>query len=76
MPDYIPLSKSKHAGSGWLQPQNYTFAAQDTMVPLVVDEIGSAMPTLPLAFRRRKDKSGKVSYELVALLSPFEKRNL
>ena len=76
MSDFVPLSKDKHKGFGWLQTQNYNFAAQDTTVPLVVDEIGKAMLTLPLVFRRKNVSSATIGYELVALLSPLAKRNL
>ncbi len=76
MSDYIPISKTRHAGFGWKHAQHYGFAAQTSMVPLVVDEINHAIATLPLAFRRLRDNSGKTSYELVALLSPAAERNL
>ncbi len=76
MSDFVPLSKDKHKGFGWLKAQNYNFAAQDTTVPLVVDEIGKAMLTLPVVFRRKPVSSTNAGYELVALLSPVAKRNL
>jgi hypothetical protein len=76
MSDIIPISKTKHSGFGWLQSENYSFAAQDTMVPIVVDEISNIIPTLPIAFRKRTDQAEKIAYELVALLSPVAKRNL
>ncbi len=50
MSDVIPISKTKHAGFGWLQSDNYSFAAREATVPIVIDEISSVIPTLPLAF--------------------------
>lgn len=76
MSDFVPVSKTKHADSGWLQPQNYRFAAQEIMVPVVMDEIGNVMMNQPLAFRRQKASSDKLRFELVALLSPVLNRNL
>jgi hypothetical protein len=76
MSDVIPISKTKHSGFGWLLSENYSFAAQDTTVPIVIDEISNVIPTLPMAFCKRTDQAEKIAYELVALLSPVAKRNL
>ncbi|NTV13874.1 MAG: SapC family protein [Desulfobulbaceae bacterium] len=76
MSNYIALSKTQHASSGWKGSSNYRFAAQTAMVSLLADEIKYIIPSLPVAFRERQDQAGRHSYELVALLAPFMGINL
>jgi hypothetical protein len=73
MPRYVPLNKSLHAQAGWQKYTSFSFAARDAMVPLVLDELAHALPTLPLAFRVTP---GTERYELVVVLSLHAGTNL
>lgn len=50
MPNYQAVSKNTHAQLRWKRYDNYHFAAQDAIVPLVVHELAKACMTLPVAF--------------------------
>lgn len=50
MPQHQAISKTTHAAKRWKRYSNYHFAAQDTVVPLVMQELPKACMTLPIAF--------------------------
>lgn len=47
------LSPSQHRGHGWKRFDNYRFAAGDSLAPLVIAEVSTALPFYPLAFTAR-----------------------
>lgn len=73
MARYLPISKDTLQGQGWRKYASYAFAANDTSVPVQLEELSHALPTLPLAFRRPTDDG---PFELVALFSLHPARNL
>lgn len=44
------VSLERHAKRAWQRYTNYSFAAQDHLVPLLAAELSSALPQMPLAF--------------------------
>lgn len=73
MARYLPISKEHHQGQGWRKYGSYAFAAKDTAVPLLLEELSHALPTLPMAFRRPQEDG---PFELVALFSLHPELNL
>lgn len=73
MARYLPVSKDSLQGQGWRKYASYAFAARDTAVPIQLEELAHALPTLPLAFRRLKEDG---PFELVALFSLHPELNL
>ncbi|WP_044411504.1 SapC family protein [Thiomicrospira microaerophila] len=70
MPHFIAIQSSLHAQSGFIKKDNYSHAQQDTVVPILWEELAHIMPYLPLCFV--KQGANTSSYQLVALqgLSP------
>lgn len=66
-----PLSREFHAGKRWLRYAGYSFAAADTICPLVVQEVTRAMLSLPIAFIPQND-----AFVLVALQGLEQHKNL
>lgn len=50
MPNWLALSAKNHAQAGFDSTLDYHFAAQDTLIPLVMPELGAAQAQFPLAF--------------------------
>src|SRR5690606_17260428 len=56
MPHRIPMaqltviSREQHAGKRWKRYNSYSFAASDTVAPLVMQELPRACLTLPIGF--------------------------
>jgi hypothetical protein len=71
MPNYIPVTKERHATKRWRRYRSYAFAAQQTGVPLVGAELGQAAHTFPVAFIKQGE-----TFVLVAVLGLVQGRNL
>jgi hypothetical protein len=56
MSNYQPISKTTHAGLRWKRYDSYHFAAQDAVVPMVVQELPKACMALPVAFIQQDGK--------------------
>lgn len=76
MTHYIPLNKTDHATHGWRKAESLSFAAEQSAVAVLLDELPHLLPTLPLAFIRHATDDGAGRYELMALLSVTPKLNL
>jgi hypothetical protein len=50
MPTLHPLSPSRHADLRWQRLKGFAFAAQDTLAPLVIQELPVAMMWMPVGF--------------------------
>lgn len=50
MPNFVPVSRERHATQRWRRYSNYTFAAADTVAALVAAELPKAAMSLPIAF--------------------------
>lgn len=55
MPNFQAVSKTTHADKRWKRYDNYSFAAKDAVVPLVVQELPRALMHLPLGFILQQD---------------------
>lgn len=64
MPTWQAIQSRQHINAGWRPPTDYRHAKEDALAPLVISELGQALPHYPLAFTQ---KSGE--YQLVAMLS-------
>lgn len=66
MPNYLPVTRERHAGLRRRRYTNYTFAAADTVVvALVAAELPRAAMSLPIAFVAQGD-----AYVPAAVLGP------
>ncbi|MCK7542778.1 SapC family protein [Marinobacter bryozoorum] len=65
MPNYVPLSKSRHREAG-LVPAGYDYALQQAVVPVAAEELPQVLPTMAVAFISNTSGDG---YQLVALQS-------
>lgn len=64
MTGYVAVTPEQHASKRWRAPSNFTFAAHDSVAPLVLAEIGAAAVAMPLAFIKNGEQ-----FELVAVLA-------
>lgn len=71
MPRYVPLRVSQHQGAGYT-PSGYGFAQQQSVVPLVIDDLPELIVTMPAAFV----KQGEGGFELVGLQSFEPQQNM
>src|SRR4051812_37548805 len=71
MANYTIVSRDRHAGKAWRRPLNYSFAASQSIVPIVAAEFSSASLAMPVAFVQQA-----AGYVPVAILSPLPERNL
>ena len=76
MTQYIPLSKTEHATQGWRKADSFQFAAEQSAVAVMLDELPQLIPTLPLAFIRHPSDDGSARFELMALLTLVPGQNL
>ncbi len=53
MPRFVPVDRNAHAGKSWKRPENFVFAGQDGVVPVVAAEVRNLISTMPLAFLER-----------------------
>jgi len=72
MPRFEPIDANRCRNHGWRRFVSYQFAAGDSLVPVVADEIPHVLATMPMAFRPLPDGS----YELVAVMSFQNRLNL
>lgn len=71
MPQFIAVSRERHAGKKWRRAKGYAFASTQTLAPIVGLELASAPLTMPLAFFQEAG-----SFVLVAVLSATPGRNM
>ena len=50
MAEFAAVTPESHAKKVWKQVTNYTFAASDTVIPLVGSEISKVVPMMPIGF--------------------------
>jgi hypothetical protein len=50
VPKLQPITASRHSGLRWTRNRDFRFAAQDTAVPLILQELGRIAVDLPIAF--------------------------
>jgi hypothetical protein len=55
-PEFQPVTAERHGSSCWHAPSSYSWAARDSVVPLVGSEMMRAVLHLPVAFMRNKDE--------------------
>ena len=71
MAEFAAVNPESHAKKLWKQVSNYTFAASDTVIPLVGAEITKAIPLMPIGFVKQE-----AGYQLVAITSLQPGKNL
>jgi len=71
MPNYIPVTKERHATKRWRRVGSYAFASQQTAVTLLGAELGQAVRSFPLAFIKQGE-----TFVLVAVLGLVQDRNV
>ena len=65
------ISRQRHADKRWKRNSSYSFAAKETVAPLVIQELPRAVLSLPTGFVKKDD-----GYELVAVLGLGSDTNL
>lgn len=58
MPNYVAVSKELHKNMFWKPVSNFSFAAQDALCPIVIQEAPRAALHLPIAFSKMGDHFG------------------
>jgi hypothetical protein len=74
-----PITPQQHASLRWKRFAAYTFAAEDTVVPVVAHEVSRAAMALPLAFVQAPAKgweTAATTYVLMAVLGLGKGQNL
>lgn len=71
MPNYIPVNNEAHATKRWRRYESYTFAASESILPLVAAELPRVVAAFPIAFIQRNS-----AFFPVALLGLEQGRNL
>jgi hypothetical protein len=71
MVELAAINPEHHAKKVWKQVANYTFAAADTVIPLVGAELSKAALAMPIGFVKLDD-----GYQLVAITSLQRGQNL
>ncbi|MTW20210.1 SapC family protein [Allochromatium palmeri] len=56
MPNFVPISRERHADKGWKRFDSYAFAARTALVPLVGAELPKAAMSLPIAFVQQDER--------------------
>ncbi len=54
MAEFAAVTPESHAKKVWKQVTNYTFAAADTVIPLVGAEISKVVPVMPIGFVKQE----------------------
>lgn len=55
MPQYVAISRQRHADKGWKRYASYAFAAGDAVAPLVLQELPRALMHFPIALIRSQN---------------------
>lgn len=63
MPKIKPITKSEFVGRHWGRYTDYTFAANDAIVPLVMQELPKAQLTMPIGFAFKEDQAFPVAVQ-------------
>jgi hypothetical protein len=71
MKKIVALSSESHVRYRWTKYSNYSFVAEEAVLPLVAAELSKSIMSLPVAFIRQGEQ-----YELVALLGLETGKNL
>lgn len=64
MAQWTPIQKNLHQNTGWQPYPDYRFAQQDSLAPLLLAEISSALPFYTLAFVKQGEQ-----FQFIALQS-------
>ena len=54
-PQLTAISAENFSGKAWRRYTSYAFAARETLIPMVVDELTQAVPAMPLCFVQSGD---------------------
>lgn len=76
MANYQPITYSAHAQKNWRRYSSYIFAAQDSLAPLVHQELSRACMYLPIAFVQQKNEAGDTQFSPVAVQSLSQGTNV
>ena len=71
MAEFAAVTPESHAKKVWKQVTNYTFAASDTVIPMVGAEISKVVAVMPIGFVKQE-----AGYQLVAITSLQPGKNL
>lgn len=71
MAELAAVTPERHAKKVWKQVTNYTFAASDTVIPLIGSEISKVVPVMPIGFVKQE-----AGYQLVAITALQSGKNL
>ncbi len=71
MANYTPVTHEGFGGKSWQRNENFNFAKQQTLIPLIASEVGSAAGAAPMAFA---EIAGKMTLVMVCSFQPT--RNL
>ena len=71
MAEFAAVTPESHAKKVWKQVTNYTFAASDTVIPLVGSEISKVVPVMPIGFVKQE-----AGYQVVAITSLQSGKNV
>lgn len=69
MADYTPVTQEAFGTKTWQRNQDFTFAKQQTLIPLIANEVGLAACSVPMAFA---EVSGKMTLVMVCSLQPSQ----
>ena len=69
MADYTPVTLEAFADKSWQRNEDFSFAKQQTLVPLIASEVGTAAGVAPLAF---VEIAGKMTLAMVCSLKPSQ----
>lgn len=71
-PKFVSLDPVRQRAHGWRRHGGYPFAARQSLVAVLLNELSALLPTYPLAFARL----AKGSYQFVALTGLHQSANL
>ncbi len=71
MVNFVPISAERHTGKAWRRPAGFTFAAEQTLVPLTSVEFAKVAVVMPMAFVLQDGV-----HLPVGVMSPIAGRNL
>lgn len=69
MADYTPVTHEAFASKSWQRNEDFSFAKQQTLVPLTANEAGIAACSVPMAFA---EISGKMTLVMICSLQPSQ----
>ena len=76
MSKFVPLSAKDFASKGWRKVLPAAYTRAQSLVAVTLDELPHIIPTMPVAFFQRTGADGAPSFEMAALLSLTQGRNL